>query len=148
MKRYEVNEETLMLVPYKGCTKVYENDSVFYVDKSANEIMEDSCSYFGSSLSGRQKGTASLIGITYKAPIIVEESRGIIFFPTGSPRGSDCGWVSLNNISNYYKENDKVYVEFKNGVKIAMNLSYGVVDNQILRATRLEAVLRCRKNEK
>ena len=33
-------------------------------------------------------------------------------------------------------------------LEIALNLSYGVIDNQILRATRLEAVLRGRKNEK
>jgi phytoene dehydrogenase-like protein len=64
--------------------------------------MEESCEFFGSSLIGRQKGTTKLIGITHKAPIIIEETREIIFFPTTSPRLSCCSWISLKNIEKYY----------------------------------------------
>lgn len=148
MKEYEINEETLFISPYKERSKVYENHRVFLVDKPVNEIMEDSCNYFGSSLEGRQKGTERLIGITYKAPIIVEESKGIIFFPTSSPREKKCSWVSLNNIAKYYFKNKNLFIEFKNGIKIALDVSYGIIDNQILRATRLESVLRSRKGQK
>lgn len=148
MKEYEINEETLFISPYKERSKVYENHRVFLVDKPVSEIMEDSCNYFGSSLEGRQKGTERLIGITYKAPIIVEESKGIIFFPTSSPREKKCSWVSLNNIAKYYFKNKNLFIEFKNGIKIALDVSYGIIDNQILRATRLESVLRSRKGQK
>ena len=149
MEEYEINDGTLALISLdEETTTVYEDDKIFNVGKYANEIMEDSCAYFGSSLVGRQQGTNNLIGVTHKSPVIVEESREIIFFPTCSPRLSKCSWVSLNNIERYYNDGKKVVIEFKNGQKIALNLSYGIIDNQILRATRLESVLRGRKNTK
>lgn len=148
MDEYEINEDTLALISLDDKTKVFEKDKTFTVSKQTNLIMEDSCAYFGSSLSGRQKGTQNLIGVSYKAPIIVEESKNIIFFPTNSPRQKKCNWISLNNLERYYSKNDKIVLEFKNQQKIMLNLSYGIIDNQILRATRLEAVLRGRKMQK
>lgn len=149
MDEYEINDGTLALITQdEETTIVYEDDRIFSVAKNANEIMEDSCEYFGSSLAGRQQGTNNLIGVTHKSPVIVEESREIIFFPTCSPRLEKCSWVSLKNIEKYYTEGKKVVIEFKNGRKLRLNLSYGVVDNQILRATRLESVLRGRKSTK
>lgn len=148
MKEYEININTLALISENNKTKVYEDNKIFYVDKSANKIMEESCEYFGSSLLGRQKGTSNLIGVTHKSPIIVEETKEIIFFPTVSPRLNNCSWISLKNINRYYNDNNKLIIEFKNNQKIELLLSYGVVDNQVLRATRLESVLRGRKNTK
>lgn len=148
MNDYEINEETLALISLENKTKVFEKNKTFTVNKEVLKIMEDSCSYFGSSLSGRQKGTEKLIGVSYKAPVIVEESKNIIFFPTTSPRTKNCNWISLNNLERYYSKNNKIILEFKNKQKIMLNLSYGIIDNQILRATRLESVLRGRKNEK
>lgn len=148
MKNYEINTDTLALIALKDKTEVFEENDHFFVDKIANEIMEDSCAYFGSSLEGRQKGTASLIGINYKVPVIVEESKEMIFFPTLSPRKDNCSWISLQKINQYYRIGDKMIIEFKNGSRVVLNVSFGVIDNQVLRATRLESVLRSRKNDK
>ena len=149
MKDYEVNVDTLALISLNEKTKVYEKNKVFMVNKNANKIIEDSCSFFGSSLSGRQKGTASLIGVNYKCPIIIEETRNLIFFPTCSPRTMNCSWISANNIDHYYKgTTGKAIIRFKNGQKIILSSSFGVIDNQILRSTRLESVLRGRINQK
>ncbi len=148
MVDYEINEETLAIIPIdEKNSMVYELNNTFEINKSANKIMEDSCQYFGSSLKGRQKGTYNLIGVTHKVPIIIEETKEIIFFPTHSNRLVKCNWISLKNIINYYKEDEKMVVEFKNNQKIKFNISYGILDNQILRATRLESVLRQRKNK-
>lgn len=148
LNEYEINVDTLALISEDNRTKVYENNNIFYVDKTANKIMEESCEYFGSSLIGRQKGTFNLIGVSHKSPIIVEETKEIIFFPTNSPRIKTCNWISLNNIEKYYRENNKVTIMFKNQQKIQLSMSYGIIDNQILRATRLESVLRGRKKAK
>ncbi len=146
MEEYEINEETLAVIPIKSDkSKVYETDRVFIVNKSALKIMDDSCEFFGSSLEGRQKGTSKLIGVTHKAPVIIEESKEIIFFPTMSPRIDKCSWISLKNVEKIIKKNDKNYILFKNNTIIESDVSYGVMNNQILRATRLESVLRNRK---
>ena len=149
METYEINEETLALMAQEdGSTIVHEYEKDFVIDNKATSIMEDSCEYFGSTLDGRQKGTTNLTGITHKVPIIVEESRNIIFFPTSSPRVGNCCWISLNNIAKYYHENKKTIIVFKDGSKIKLDISFGIIDNQILRATRLESVLNDRKNIK
>ena len=145
MNSYEINEDTIALIPYNNMTKVYEKDDSFLVNKDANKIIEDSCEYFGSSYDGRKKGTTSLTGITHKVPIIIEESKNIIFFPTSSPRLNKCAWISLNHIDKYYKDDIYCIIEFKNQRKLMLNISYGSLDNQILRASRLESVLRSRK---
>lgn len=149
MNQYEINETTMAIVACgENLSMVYEEDQTFSVPQNANKIMEDSCAYFGSSLEGRRKGTEALIGINYKPPVIVEEFREIIFFPTSSLRNKENTWICLNHIEKYYKNEDKMVILFKNGTKIELNLSYGILDNQVLRSTRLESALRGRKKEK
>ncbi len=147
MKNYEISEETLYLESVGEKTKIIEKENIIEVDNKIQKIMENSCEYFGSSFEGRKKGTTNLIGVTHKSPIIIEETKGIIFFPTTSHRLEDCIWISLNNLKNYYKSNNNVVIEFNNGQKLNLNISYGVIDNQILRASRLDAVLRIRKHK-
>lgn len=148
MNEYEINEDTLAIIPLKNKSIVYENNQKFVVDKNVNEIMEDSCEYFGSTLSGRQKGTSKLIGVTHKAPIIIEETREVIFFPTTSPRLPKCSWISLGNIRRYYRKKNKLIIEFKNKKTIELDVSYGIIDNQFLRASKLGYILRQRKAKK
>lgn len=148
MKDYEINEETFCLLPNGEYTKVVEKDKIFIVKNNVQKIMENSCEYFGSTYEGRKKGTTKLTGITHKVPIIIEESNSIIFFPTKSSRLKDCSWISLNNLKNYYKSADKIILEFYDNQKVSLDISYGVINNQILRASRLDAVLRTRKLKK
>ena len=144
---YEISKSTLAIIPI-GCEKcrIVEEDNNYIINRGSTKIVDDSCKFFGSSLQGRHDGTKNLLGINYKAPIIVEESSEIIFFPTNSPRISDCTWISLNNLEDYRKNNGKTRVIFKNGVEIDVDVSYNTIDNQVLRSTRLESILRKRKN--
>lgn len=149
MENYEINEETMAVLPInEHCSKVYEMDDIFYVNKGTTAIMEDSCLYFGSTLEGRRKGTRDMIGVNYKAPIIVEETKEMIFFPTSSSRYHNSVWISLKHIHNYYMENNFLVIEFENQQKVYLKYSYGIIDNQVLRATRLESTLRGRKTSK
>ena len=146
MSSYEISSETLAIIPIENfCSKVIEKDNTIIVNKTPMQIIEDSCSYFGSSYYGRAKGTKKLIGVSHKAPIIIEESREIIFFPTSSPRLYECCWVSLRNIDEYKKNEHNSLILFNTGYSLQLDLSYGSLDNQVLRATRLESVLRIRK---
>lgn len=146
MNNYEITEDTLAIIPAGiDKTKIYEVDKSFELDISTKKLLDKSCRYYGSSLEGRIKGTIEMIGVRYKPPIIVEETRDLIFFPTGSTRAEESSWISLNNIINYYKSNSKTIIEFKNYQEIKFSTSFGIIDNQILRATRLESALKGRK---
>ena len=147
MSTYEISSETLAIIPIENfCSRVVEKDNTIIVNKTPMQIIEDSCSFFGSSYFGRAKGTKGLIGVSHKAPIIIEESKEIIFFPTSSPRLYECCWISLKHINRYQKQESNALVLFNSGYSLAVDMSYGSFDNQVLRATRLESVLRFRKN--
>ncbi|MBE6153380.1 MAG: competence protein [Firmicutes bacterium] len=143
---YEICQDTLAIIPIEnGKSKVIETHGEIIVNKTPMEIIEDSCLYFGSSYDGRHTATKYLLGISYKSPIIIEESRNIIFFPTNSPRQYNCCWISLRNIIDYKRKYNYSIIYFDNGKNIQLNISYGSLDNQILRATRLESIIRNKK---
>jgi competence protein ComK len=146
LEDYEINSSTIAIISVKkGCSKIIEEDEAFFVTKDATEIISDSCKYFGSSYSGRFEGTKSLIGVNYKAPIIIEESMEIIFFPTSSPRFANCNWICLKKINNIQKNDKKTVLNFKNGSSLVLDVSYSSIENQILRSSLLESKMRNRK---
>jgi competence protein ComK len=144
---YEISRNTLAIIPIDEFTcHIIEEDNSFIVSKSSSEVIDDSCKFFGSSLSGRLEGTKNLLGNNYKNPVIIEETREIIFFPTSSLRENKCVWISLNNLEKYVKNDTHTKVYFKNGKSVDVAVSYGSLENQILRSTRLESILRKRKS--
>ena len=84
----------------------------------------------------------------YKIPIIVEESRNIIFFPISSTRQNDTTWISLKNIKSYKKVDKNTEIIFKNNKKILLRISYYSLQNQILRSSYLEMIFLSRKKSK
>ena len=148
MNNYTINKKTLAIVPISdNKTKIYENNNVIIVGKSVKNLIEDNCKYYGSSYQGRKQGTSDLIGITHKSPIIIEDSNGIIFFPTCSPRLKNCSWISLNNIESYKQYQTDSIITFQNNLVLKVPVSSKIINNQILRATRLEAVYQKRKQK-
>ena len=147
---YEITYDTEFIIPINNNqSRVVESDEEYIIDNNALKILEHSCEYFGSSLEGRKEGTKKLLGITHKSPIIVEESRKIIFFPTNSPDRKDCAWINLEKINKYSKIDKKTTsVLFKCGKNVNFKVSYGSLTNQILRATRLNFILDDRISKK
>ena len=112
---YEINSSTLAIIPIdENTSKVYEESDEYIVKKSSNSIIKENCEFYGSSYEGRCIGTKCLTGIKTKYPIIIEESRNIIFFPTTSSRTQQSSWIALNKIKKYTKSSKKSKVHFKN----------------------------------
>lgn len=146
MKDYEINSATLAIIPLgENVSEVYETEAKYIVNKSPNAIIKDNCEFYGSSYEGRCKGTKNLTGIRSKYPIIIEESRNIIFFPTSSIRSNDNVWIALNNIKNYSEKNKNSKIVFKNNENLELYISYYSLDNQICRAHMLNSKLYDRK---
>ncbi len=140
---FEITYDTQVILPIDNkSSRIIENNESYVVNVTPMQILEHSCEYFGSSFNGRKDGTKKLLGITHKSPIIIEESRKIIFFPTTSPERTDCIWINLEKINKYYKSSQKKsIIEFKNGDIIEFEISIGSLTNQILRASRLRYIL-------
>ena len=139
---YEINTATQAIVPINEYqTRVYEEETEYIVDKPANKIINYNCNFYGSSYVGRCEGTKSLIGIKSKIPIIIEESRNIIFFPTTSIRSKQSSWIALNNIESYYKDEKNSYIKFKDGRKLKLDISFFSLENQYYRSIMLKSKL-------
>ena len=148
MEEYEINSQTLAIVPLDNNNSiVYEETTEYKVNKSSNSIIKDNCEFYGSSYEGRCVGTKILTGIKTKYPIIIEESRNIIFFPTSSTRNKQSTWIALNKIKDIKEYRNNSQVEFKNKEKINLDISVYSLENQIVRATMLKSKLYERKLE-
>ncbi len=149
MKQYEVNDETLAVIGInENNSKVLEKKKEYLIENSSYEVMDYSCQYFGSSYLGRVDGSKKMLGANYKLPIIVEESSGLIFFPITSPENKECIWISLKWYQETLESKEHTYIILKNGKKILCSISKKSIENQVMRASRLNLILNERKLEK
>ena len=124
MNNYEINENTLAVVSIdENESMIIEKGKQYCVTKSGYEIMDDSCQYFGSSYQGRVAGSRAILNAKYKLPIIVEDSRNLIFFPTESPELASCSWLSLKDIKEVLENGNGTIVLFKNGYELNIDIS-------------------------
>ena len=126
-------------------TKVVTLEDEFILDIDSKNIMDNSCKFFGSSLSDRVNMTKRLVGIKSKSPIIVEDSRNIIFFPLKSVREKCNIWISFNNLEKYVKNGDRTAFVFKNNKRVVIDFSYYIIDNQVTRSLMLDYELKKRR---
>ena len=139
MDNYEIDISTLIIIGLSlDKSKVITSDNEYVVNCSSTDIVDNSCKFFGSSLRDRNNMTKRLVNISVKSPIIVEESRNILFFPLKSVREKNNIWISFNNIDKYIKEDNKTIIYFKCGKSIILDFSYYVLDNQITRSLILD----------
>lgn len=136
---YEIDLSTLMLIGIDDSrTLVVTLDKEFIVDECAKKIIDNSCKYFGSTLVERIKATQRVVNIRSKVPIIIENSRNIIFFPLKSCREKSNIWISFNNLVRYEKKDNVTYLYFKENKVQKLDFSYYIIDNQVTRSLLLD----------
>ena len=144
--KYEINDETLAILPFdKDKARVLEESDEYIVDEIPYSIMEDSCKYFGSSFEGRILGSKNILGSVYKAPIIVEESQNLIFFPTEALSSNTVSWISYKKIKSVEKCGKRSKIIFNNGESIIANCPYFSIKNQIFRCNMFDSISSNRK---
>ena len=144
---YEINNNTLAIIPYqKGKSKILELNDEYIVDLTPYQVIENSCSYYGSSLNGRMNGARSILGSVYKIPVMVEETNNLIFFPTTAIENEKNVWIGSNNILNYEKKGKNTVVEWKNNKKTEFNMPILSIETQLLRVNKLITITKQRKN--
>ena len=144
---YEINSETLLIMPFSnGKSKIYEFDREFLTNRISNDIINDSCLFFGSTLEGRREAVKNILGIDLKVPILVEDTRNIIFFPTANCIHKNAIWISYQNLLKYYKFDEfSTVLCFRNNKQITVNVRYNIIDNQVIRCMKLESLLNKRR---
>ena len=149
MENYEINEETYAIIgKNNGQTRIIEKENEYNIDNEAYSVMDDNCKYYGSSYRGRLEAAKEILDCSYKLPVIVEESTGLVFFPIKSSLLIDCTWINLDSIQKVEKEGNKSKIYFKNGKTETVDISTLSLDNQIYRATKLSLILKKRIESK
>ncbi len=146
MKNYLISNDTYAIVPTIQGSKIVNKYGSIFTDFTTKNLINLNCKYYGSSLDGRISGSRDMLGVSYKVPIIISESFKIIMFPTTSVRNVDCVWINIAAILFYKNKNNTVHITFKNDKKLIINISFGVFEKQLLRASRLESVFLARKD--
>ncbi|KMY49043.1 competence protein ComK [Peribacillus loiseleuriae] len=144
IENYEITPFTCFIKPIVYGSKIYsqvvELNDEFISPFKPKVIINQSCEYFGSSYEGRKSGTRRLIGVTHKAPIIIDQTNPIFFFPTTSPLSDDCIWIAHHHVIDYKKKgNGMVQVYFRNNITLEVNMSIGSFTNQMQRTAVLES---------
>jgi competence protein ComK len=145
---YIINYETLAIVPNDNNSSIiYEEDNDFVVRKDCFSIVKDSCLYFGSTFEGRKCGAKDYLNCQFKVPIIIEDSKNLIVFPTSSYRRKDTIWIAYQNLLDYKKSdvNDTI-LYFKNSSTLKINVKYNIIDNQFIRCVKFNDLANKRKN--
>jgi len=142
IEEYEINPYTMAIIPTqygsRTYTEVLESQDRFISPFRPIDIVKKSCEYFGASYSGRKEGTKRLIGITHKAPIIVDPHTSIYLFPTTSPTNPHCIWISHDHVMKQDKESsNSTVVTFHNKQTLTIPVSISSFENQMYRTSLL-----------
>lgn len=123
-------------------TCVLEAEQEYVVDHTPSKLIDHACSFFGSSLKGRQEGTRNISGITHKAPVSIDPFSGMYFIPTMSPSKKHCSWIGHSHIEHLKQlRHQGTSLIFKNGREITLDISYGSMLNQIQRTAQFRYIL-------
>lgn len=128
-----ISGKTLIIYCDNFNTVVINTDGKIIINGNfIRSILNKSCIFYGSSLNGRLKGSKDLLKCRYKLPIIISESNRLIFFPVNK-----YFWINFNMIESFEKKENHTIITFKNGYKRSIFVSYTVVNNQMLKCSRL-----------
>jgi|SRR5690625_1084259 len=144
---YEISPLTMAVIPERdetGATNtvILEEEGSYQIPSSPTRLIDLACRYFGSSLQGRLDGTREISRITHKAPIAIDPSTGMFFFPTTSPQNRKCSWINHSHV-DYIKPigSKRTKIVFNNGKYIIVDISYGSMMNQLQRTAQFRYTL-------
>ena len=152
-KEFILNYATILFTPKTDkygrlYTQILEKDNIFLVDKGPTDLMDANLNYYGSSLKGASHGASKILGGVSMTPIIVNERRGIYWFPSKSPSKEDCVWFALHHIKNYRSlTKGKTVVTFNNECTFNLEISYYSFDMKVKQAYQLKGKMDERTNE-
>ncbi|MDQ0268808.1 competence protein ComK [Cytobacillus purgationiresistens] len=152
IEEYEINPNTLMIKPIEYGSKIYsliyELDEETISPFKPLDIIKKSCRFFGASYEGRKEGTRQLTGVTHKAPITIDPTNFIYFFPTASANNSSCIWISYEHVFHHQPmDGGMTEVVFKNRQLHSIEVSHNIFQNQLLRTALLKTTLNSRIEE-
>lgn len=137
---YEIHAGTMVLAPAKMiayATKIIEEETAFYTEASAIQVINDACLKRWTTYEGRRNAVTKHTKMTRKVPIPICAAENITFFPTHAIDHFDNHWLALEHImrvESLPEEKQLAKVIFNNGLAIDIPASSYIIEKQIERA--------------
>ncbi|WKA50188.1 competence protein ComK [Planococcus liqunii] len=149
---YAIKPDTTVILPHYDANGVLNalicNAEGFYqVGLTPYDLMDLNLRYRGSSMRGAMDGAEILVHGKMN-PIVLDKEMNMVFFPSTSPRKSDCVWFSLNCVlSSIAIDKTHTQVNLSNGSAVTVNISKRTFDLKLNRAYELLYKIRQRRIE-
>ncbi|MDY7046468.1 MAG: competence protein ComK [Bacillota bacterium] len=101
------------------------------------QIINNSCLLYGSTLDGRRKAVKRILKSSSKLPVPIIPEKGVYMLPTASIKNKSCVWLAYHHIDTYEKYKDQTYIKFFDGNDLLINISHNAFDMQYKRTSQL-----------
>ena len=145
MENYIINNKTIAILKNNNKTIIYDVDNIRVINKNIKRVLDENCSFYGSSLSGRKKSAKNILNIHYKVPIIVKED--VILLQVSNIRNKECLFLVLNKIVDYKLENQKLKIICINKQVFLINISKNSFEKMLINSIKLNNILKWQKSE-
>ena len=145
MENYIINNKTIAILKNNNNTIIYDVDNIRVINKNIKRILDENCSFYGSSLSGRKKSAKNILNIHYKVPVVVKED--VILLQVNNIRNKECLFLVLNKIVDYKLENQKLKIICINKQVFLINISKNSFEKMLINSIKLNNILKWQKCE-
>lgn len=136
MSKYVIKQNTMYIrgVRVDDHTEVSEaGREPFIIKQKPQEIMNQSCRFYGEHFNERKLFTKRLTRITSKPPILVSAVTSTYFFCTGSERSIDNTWINILYVKDFKEYNgNKTKIFLEQDQSLVFPISYHVINHQYL----------------
>lgn len=144
LQKYKISQKTFAIIPsnhleYKSL--ILESGREILCNQTPQQIIEESCIFFGASYIGRRTATASILRTNKKNPIPVSPFHHIYMLPTSSFKNKHCVWIAYYKIDSYVEQNSQTLVTFDDESTLPLDTSVASFHKQFSRTSIVIAQL-------
>ncbi|MCO7175015.1 competence protein ComK [Sporolactobacillus kofuensis] len=148
-KLYIIRPETMALLPYDRSdgslgTLIIEETRTCQVAQTPLQIVQESCSYYGSTYSGRKK-IAMMMGYKSMPPICVCNELGIYFLPLMAEASRNCVWLAHSHIRQWAKSEETpgtIFAYLTHNQKIELPINIRPFFNKVMKTAQYRLQIR------
>jgi competence protein ComK len=137
-----IMENTMAIIPWytKNAelhSTVLEQYQVKNIAQKPLTIVERSCDYYASDLSGRLKAAATILKGKRMLPVVISETNRICMVPLCSPYRPECIWLSFRHVVDIIPNGAKSIVIFSNYQRLEVDMTRDLLETKMDKAARL-----------
>lgn len=144
MEKYIIKQNTVYIHGIKIDNHIVHSEiceagkDPFMVKSKPQEIMNQSCRFYGEHFNERKQFTKRLTNITSKPPILVSPIISTYFFCTNSERTPENTWLNLLYVKEFIPlKGNKTKIILEKAPSFIFNISKHVINHQYLNCTCL-----------